>query len=69
VPLPFISVGSSSLLVLLASMGLVLNVAGGGSSIVRAVPASGRDAQVAIAAGGTAGHVVPALAGGQRVAG
>jgi hypothetical protein len=62
VPLPFISSGSSSLLVLLASMGLVLNVAGGGSSIVRAVPASGRDAQVAIAAGGTAGHVVPALA-------
>jgi cell division protein FtsW len=45
VPLPFISSGSSSLLVLLASMGLVLNVAGGGSSIVRAVPASGRDAQ------------------------
>lgn len=43
VPLPFISSGSSSLLVLLTSMGLVLNVAGGGRSVVRAVPASGPD--------------------------
>ena len=43
VPLPFISSGSSSLLVLLTSMGLVLNVAGGGRSVVRAVPASAPD--------------------------
>jgi cell division protein FtsW len=38
VPLPFISSGSSNLLVLLASMGLLLNVARGGQPALRAVP-------------------------------
>jgi cell division protein FtsW len=40
VPLPFISSGSTSLIVLLCSMGLLLNIASGGSAHLRAVESS-----------------------------
>ena len=45
VPLPFVSSGSTSLIVLLCAMGLLLNIASGGAKRLRAVPGPRRDAR------------------------
>ena len=71
VPLPFISYAPTNLCVMLAAVGLLLNISRPGARRLQAVdgsrPAGARRQllmaqRIVIGAGGTAGHVVPALA-------
>ena len=69
VPLPFISSGSTSLIVLLCSMGILLNIAGGGSAHLRAVPRGRRPDEDRDRRGRDGGARRPGDRGRRRAAG
>jgi cell division protein FtsW len=66
VPLPFVSAGSTSITVLLAGMGLLLNIASGRHTHLRAVPSGSRDERGDRHRGGGHGGARGARAGGRR---
>jgi cell division protein FtsW len=66
VPLPFVSAGSTSITVLLAGMGLLLNIASGRHTHLRSVPSGSRDEDSDRDRRGRHGGARGARAGGRR---
>ena len=66
VPLPFVSAGSTSITVLLAGMGLLLNIASGRHTHLRSVPSGSRDEDSDRHRRGGHGGARGARAGGRR---